>query len=82
VEQAELLRELRQSLEEEEDTELQLSGTKTLRLTPSGNYGFFVTSGLYYNNRTACIRHQCRRTTVLSSHRCIINTGVEKMNNI
>ncbi len=29
-------------------------------------------------NRTARIRHQCRKTTVLSCHRCLINTGVEK----
>ncbi len=29
-------------------------------------------------NRTAHIRHQCRKTTVLSCHRCQINTGVEK----
>jgi hypothetical protein len=28
------------------------------------------------------IKHQCRKTTVLSCHRCLINTGVEKMNNI
>ncbi len=27
-------------------------------------------------NRTTCIRHQCRKTTVLSCHRCLINTGV------
>jgi hypothetical protein len=33
-------------------------------------------------NRTAHIRHQCRQTTVLSYHRYLINTGVEKMNNI
>ncbi len=32
--------------------------------------------------QTACIRHQCRKTTVLSCYRCLINTGVEKMNNI
>jgi hypothetical protein len=32
--------------------------------------------------RTAHIRHQFRKTTVLSRHRCLINTGVEKMNNI
>jgi hypothetical protein len=31
---------------------------------------------------TACIRHQCRKTTVFSSHGYLINTGVEKMNNI
>ncbi len=32
--------------------------------------------------RTARIRHQCQKTTVLSCHRCLINTDVEKMNNI
>jgi hypothetical protein len=31
---------------------------------------------------TAQIRHQCRKTAVLSCHSCLINTGVEKMNNI
>ncbi len=31
-------------------------------------------------NRTARIRHQCRKTTALSCHRSLINTGVEKMN--
>ncbi len=33
-------------------------------------------------NRTAHIRHLCGITTVLSCHRCLVNTGVEKMNNI
>jgi len=33
-------------------------------------------------NRTACIRHQCRKTTVLSCHRCLINSGVEKEQHI
>jgi hypothetical protein len=28
------------------------------------------------------IRHQCRKTTVLCCHRCLINPRVEKMNNI
>jgi len=32
------------------------------------------------HNGTVRIRHQCRKTTVLSCHRCLINTGVEKMN--
>ena len=32
--------------------------------------------------KTARIIHQCRKTTVLSHHRCLINTGVEKMNYI
>ncbi len=36
----------------------------------------------YQNNRRAHIRHQCRKTTVLRCHRCLINTGVEKMNSI
>jgi hypothetical protein len=31
---------------------------------------------------TARIRHQCKKTIVMSCHRCLINTGVEKMNNI
>ncbi len=30
-------------------------------------------------NRATHIRHQCRKTTVLSCHRCLINTGVEKL---
>jgi hypothetical protein len=33
-------------------------------------------------NGTAHIRHQCRRKTVLSCHRCPIKTGVEKMSYI
>ncbi len=44
-------------------------------------------SSLYYDckhayNKRACIRHQCRKAAVLSCHRCLINTGVEKMNDI
>jgi hypothetical protein len=31
-------------------------------------------------NGTVHIRHLCRKTAVLSCHRCLINTGVEKMN--
>ncbi len=27
-------------------------------------------------------RHLCRKTNVLSSHRCLFDTGTEKMNNI
>ncbi len=33
-------------------------------------------------NTRARIRCQCRKTTVLSCPRCLINTGVEKMNYI
>ncbi len=29
-------------------------------------------------NGTARIRHKCRKATVLSCNRCLINTGVEK----
>jgi hypothetical protein len=32
--------------------------------------------------RTACILQQCRKTTALSCRRCLINSSVEKMNNI
>ncbi len=31
-------------------------------------------------NRTEWIIHQCRKTAVLSCHRWLINTGVEKIN--
>ncbi len=34
------------------------------------------------SNRTTHVRHLCRKTTFLSCHRCLINTGVEKVNNI
>ncbi len=34
------------------------------------------------DNRTVHIRHLCRKTAALSCHRCLINTGVEKMNYI
>jgi hypothetical protein len=40
----------------------------------------FRKSLLLFINRTAHIRRQCRKTTVLSCHRCLINSGVEKMN--
>jgi hypothetical protein len=33
-------------------------------------------------HRIAHIRHKCRKTTVSSCHRCLIKTGVEKMNDI
>jgi hypothetical protein len=37
---------------------------------------------LHVSNRRACIRHQSMKTAVLSFHGCLINTGVEKINNI
>ncbi len=33
-------------------------------------------------NRGAHIRYQCRKTTVLSCHRCLINTGSKNINTI
>jgi hypothetical protein len=30
-------------------------------------------------NRRACFRHLCRKTIVYSCHRCLINTGIEKI---
>ncbi len=33
-------------------------------------------------NRAAHIRHLCKKTVGLSCHRCLINTGVKKMNYI
>ncbi len=32
----------------------------------------------YVDNRRAHIRHQCRKTTLLGCHRCLINIGVEQ----
>ncbi len=37
---------------------------------------------LIYPNRTTHKRHLCRKTTVFSCHRCLIKTGVIKLNNI
>ncbi len=42
----------------------------------------YVMKENYIRNGTTCIRHQCRKTAVTSCHRCLINSGVEKMNNI
>jgi hypothetical protein len=35
-----------------------------------------------FASRKVYIEHQCRETTVLSCHRCLISSGVKKMNNI
>jgi hypothetical protein len=37
---------------------------------------------LNIDNRTARNTHLCMKTTVISCHRCLINTGVEKTINI
>jgi len=35
-----------------------------------------------HDDKTGHVRHQFRKTTALSCHICLINTGVEKMNYI
>jgi hypothetical protein len=39
-----------------------------------------ATATATFKNRTASIRHKFRKTIVLSCQRCLINTGVEKIN--
>jgi len=34
------------------------------------------------DKRATCFKHLCRKTTVLSCHKCLLNTGVDKINNI
>ncbi len=47
------------------------------------NFGPEFSQKTFYDcNGTANIRHQCRKIAVLSCHRFLINSGVEKMNNI
>ncbi len=48
------------------------------------NYSQFILLNfvVFLVNRTAQVRHQCRKTTVLSCHRRLIITGVEKLNSI
>jgi hypothetical protein len=61
-----------------------LSGIKPFEMLSNENKakGFKFWTGMANFNRTACIRHLCRKTIVLSYHRCLINIGAEKMNNI
>ncbi len=49
-------------------------GLNTAQMTCHGVISYFCQC-----NKTVCIRHQCRKTNVLSCHRCLINTGVEKL---
>jgi hypothetical protein len=46
------------------------------------DYNAPVLAAKMFTNRTTHIRHQCRKTTVLSCRICLINTGVEKTDNI
>ncbi len=54
---------------------------KNLKTEDQGRKGSLF-NGPNTTYETAHIRHQCRKTTVLSFHRCLIQTGVEKMNHI
>ncbi len=53
----------------------------TLSELPSTKLIFVLHKDVVFNRR-AHIRHQHRKTTGFSCHRCLINTGVEKMNKI
>jgi hypothetical protein len=51
------------------------------------SFGSFLCLSVYLlnierNNGTVHIRHQCRETAVLNCHGFLINSGVEKMNNV
>jgi hypothetical protein len=54
----------------------------TKKFCATNNSMFVLQYEFITTNLTAWIRHQCRKTTVLTCHRCPINAGVEKMNNI
>jgi len=41
-----------------------------------------IVASLLEHNRTAHIRHLSKKTSILSCHRFLIKTGVEKMNYI
>jgi hypothetical protein len=45
-------------------------------------YPSLIFAGQGCGNGTAHIRNQCTETAVLSCHRFLINSGVEKMNNL
>jgi hypothetical protein len=67
---------------EEEMLVLQQLFTFLKRAVPFGNIIFHFNTylcffPLFLDNRTACSRHLCRKTIVLSCHRCLINTGVK-----
>ena len=45
------------------------------------NFWELIRNYIDWWNRTELIRHLCRKTTVLSCHKCRINSGVEIINN-
>jgi hypothetical protein len=58
---------------------MEIHGAKSF-----GKLAILSTNNMQFEGRgangTALIRHQHGKTTVLSCHRCLIHTGVEKMN--
>jgi len=58
-----------------------LSGNDISEFNPA-HFVMLFHLGVMLFNRTARIKHQCRKMTVISCHRCLINIGVEKVNNI
>ena len=57
--------------------------SKSLRMFLSKRYlGILFFQIVLLENRRTHIRHQSRKTTVLSCHRCLIYTGVEKVSDI
>jgi hypothetical protein len=57
------------------------SGCADIGINLTEKKSFFSSLDKNFNG-TARIRHQCRKAAVLSYHRFLINSGVEKMNNI
>jgi hypothetical protein len=53
---------------------------KVIHCTP--RVTFQIVGWLKERSWVVHIRHQCRKTTALNCHRCLINTGDEKMNNV
>ena len=48
-----------------------------VKLTALSQQRLLSANMIFFNNRTVHIRHQCRKTKVLSCHRCVINSGVK-----
>ncbi len=59
-----------------------LAAGSTSKSRQKPEYFLSFTNSKDLHNGRARIRDQCRKTTDLNCHRCLINTGVEKMNNI
>jgi hypothetical protein len=63
-------------------TALKIQSTMLLREIYRSKISNIYATSQCIGNGTAHIRHWCWKIAVLSCHRCLINSGVEKMNNI